>query len=220
MRRWDLHPSLRLMLWHWRHELHLSLRNWARRSMAEHSASCIRPISHYRGSATLSRCETICSMILDHVIFQVLSCTVFCTTMFTGLPFTPSVELLMCSKHTPVVKSLVAVVATEPRGQPGPRQWRSSPAPPYSGPPRICGAVRRVRGVPRVSSRELREIIPRFLLFHQRNLVLLQTSFLFQLRGVWEDGTNKTLRRRHFVLGNSHFGIDNSPALQRHCGQA
>ena len=155
MRRRDLHSSLRLMLWNWWHELHLSLRNGARHSMSEHSASCIRPVSHYRGSSTLSRCETICSMILDHVIFQVLSCTVFCTTMFTGLPFTPSVELLVCSKHTPVVKSLVAVVAIEPRGQPGPRQWWSSSAPPYSSPPRICIAVWRVWRVPRVSSREL-----------------------------------------------------------------
>ena len=163
--------------------------------MPLHSASCIciETISNYRRPSALSWCKTICSVILDHVVFQVLSCAVFCTTMFAGLPFAPCVKLLMRSEHTPVVKSLVAVVAIEPRGQPGPRQWWSSSAPPNSSPPRIRIAVWRVWRVPRVSSRELREIIPRVLLFHQCYLVLLQTSFLFQLRGVWEYGTNKTL---------------------------
>ena len=183
------------MLRHWWHELHLSLWNWARHSMSEHSASCIRPVSHYRGSSTLSWCETIRSMILDHVIFQVLSCTVFCTTVFTGLPFTPSVELLMCSKHTPVVESFVAIVTIEPCREPGPRQWWSSTAPPYSSPSRICIAVRCVRGVPRISSRKLWEIVPRVFLLHQSYLMLLQASFLFQLWGVWEDGTDQTLGR-------------------------
>ena len=195
MRWWYLQPLMRLLiLWHLGHELHLCLRNWAWYSMTRHSASCIWTISNNGRSPALSRCETICSMILDHVILQVLSCTVFRTTMFTGLPFPPGVKLLVCSEHTPVVESLVAVVTVEPCREPRPRQGWSATAASYPCPSRVCVAVRRVGRVPRVPSRKLGEIVPRVFFFHECYLVLLQTSsFLFQLRGVWEYGTNKTL---------------------------
>ena len=155
--RWHFHLPWGLrLLWHWVHELHLGLGYWARHTVSRHSASsCVVTIANYRWTAALPRCKTICSVVLDHVVLEVLSCTVFCSTVLTSFSFTASVKFLMCSEHTSVVESLVAVVAIEPRGQPGPRQWWSSSAPPYSSPPRVCIAVWRVWRVPRVSSREL-----------------------------------------------------------------
>ena len=156
MRRWYLQPLMRLLiLRHLGHELHLCLRNWAWYSMPRHPAPSIWTISYNGRSSALSGCETIRSMILDHVILQVLSCTVFCTTMLTGLPFPSRVELLVCREHTPVVEPLVAVVAIEPCRKSGTGQGWSAATPSYPSPSRLCVAVRRVGRVPRVPSRKL-----------------------------------------------------------------
>ena len=188
--------------------------------MPLHSASCIciETISNYRRPSALSRCKTICSVILDHVVFQVLSCAVFCTTMFAGLPFAPCVKLLMCSEHTPVVKSLVAVIAIEPCRESRPRQRGSPTTASHPSPSRIS-IVRHVRRIPRVPSGKLGEIVSKVFFLHQRDLVLLQTSFLFQLRGVGEDGTDKTLGRIHIIDGDNIY-LNHIPELRKQCGPA